>query len=90
MHPYDAELQTRGYVENDRKMIRELADLYDPDIPAHENPAYVARTRELLASHEDAMRGGGAIFGGRHDRGWVPPSNEDVSTCSKEHSEQPG
>jgi len=78
MHPYDAELQTRAFVANDRWRIRELADLYDPDIPAHENEAYVARTRELLASTEAVMRGGSAAFGGRSDRGWVPPSPDDV------------
>ena len=87
VHPYDAELQTRAYVQNDKRQIRELAGLYDPDIPVHENEPYVARTRELLATHEDAMRGGGAIFGGRHDRGWVPPSKDDVATVTAEHSE---
>jgi CPA2 family monovalent cation:H+ antiporter-2 len=89
-HPYDAELQMRAYVENDKRVIRELAALYDPDIPVHENGPYVARTRELLATHEDAMRGGGAIFGSRSDRAWVPPSKEDVAVAIAEHEQTSG
>jgi len=89
-HPYDAELQMRAYVENDKRVIRELAALYDPDIPVHENEPYVARTRELLATHEDAMRGGGAIFGNRSDRAWVPPSKEDVAVAIAEHEQTSG
>ncbi|MBT8469202.1 MAG: cation:proton antiporter, partial [Deltaproteobacteria bacterium] len=76
-HPYDAERQTRGYVENDKVAMRELADLYDPDVPVHENTAYVERTKAILASHEDAMRGSAKSFGSRVERGWVPPSLED-------------
>jgi CPA2 family monovalent cation:H+ antiporter-2 len=85
VHPYDAELQVRGYVENDRWRIRELAELYDPDIPAHENAAYVARTKELLASLEDAMRGSGEVFGARSSRGWMPPDRADVDAVIAEH-----
>jgi len=87
VHPYDAELQTRGYVENDKRALRELADLYDPDVPVHENEAYVARTKELLATHENAMRGSSAIFGSRSERGWVPPSKDDLSTVTAERTD---
>ncbi|NNE17286.1 MAG: potassium transporter [Myxococcales bacterium] len=76
-HPYDAERQTRGYVENDKIAMRELADLYDPDVPVHENTAYVERTKAILASHEGAMRGSAESFGSRVERGWVPPSLDD-------------
>ncbi len=86
-HPYEAERQVRGFVENDKKAIRELAELYDPDIPVHENPAYVERTKEFLASHEDAMRGSTAIFGSRSERGWIPPSVDDVDTATTEAAE---
>ena len=78
VHPYDAERQTRGFVENDKKAMAELAALYDPEVPVHENPAYVARAREIMATHEDAMRGSSEIFGNRNERGWVPPSEADV------------
>ncbi len=87
VHPYDAERQTRGYVENDKRVIRELAGLYDPDIPVHENKAYVEKTKELLASHEAAVRGSSTIFGNRNDRGWLPPTKDDVDTVTSEHAE---
>ncbi len=76
-HPYEAERQTQGFVENDKRAIRELAELYDPDVPVHANEAYVARTKEFLKSHEDAMRGNSDAFGIRNERGWVPPPLED-------------
>ncbi|MGD8808017.1 MAG: cation:proton antiporter [Gammaproteobacteria bacterium] len=90
VHPYDAELQTRGYVENDRRRMRELAEVYDPDIPAHENAPYVARTKAFLASLDEALRGSTAIFGSRSDRGWLPPSKDDVDTVVAEHTDHSG
>ena len=76
-HPYDAERQTRGYVENDKIAMRELAGLYDPNVPVHENTAYVERTKAILASHEGALQGSTNSFGSRVERGWVPPSLDD-------------
>jgi len=35
--------------------MRELAPLWDPDKPPHENPAYVARTKELQQEMESAL-----------------------------------
>jgi hypothetical protein len=62
-----------------------------PAIPAHENKPYVERARELLAGVEQAMRGRSAAFGSRSERGWVPPSTEDVRSMTEEHaSEQAG
>jgi CPA2 family monovalent cation:H+ antiporter-2 len=88
VHPYDAEQQTRGFVESDKAAIRELAALYDPKVPVHENPAYVAKTKEMLAQMEATMRGSSAIFGSRADRGWVPPTVKDVETAEAENAEQ--
>lgn len=31
----------------DRRFMRELADLYDPEVPPHQNPAYVSKVIEL-------------------------------------------
>ena len=78
VHPYDAERRTQGYVENDKRAMRELADLYKPDVPVHENPAYVERTKALQESHEEAMRGNSSVFGVRNERGWTPPTLEDL------------
>jgi CPA2 family monovalent cation:H+ antiporter-2 len=76
-HPYDAERQTRGYVENDKVAMRELAGLYDPDIPIHENTEYVEMSKAFMASHEDAMQGSSKVFGSRIERGWIPPTPDD-------------
>ncbi|MEM9208749.1 MAG: hypothetical protein AAGA61_05855, partial [Pseudomonadota bacterium] len=61
-----------------------LADLYDPAVPAHENPAYVARTREIIAEQDAIMRDGDRVFGSRIERGWVPPTLKDVETAEAE------
>ena len=55
-----------------------LASVYDPDIPAHENVEYVEKAKEFLSRSEEVMRGNSAAFGSRLDRGWVPPTPEDV------------
>lgn len=78
VHPYDAERQIRGFVINDRDQMYSLASSYDPDIPAHENEEYVRLTREFLDRYGEVMKGNAAAFGTRLDRGWVPPTLEDV------------
>ena len=82
-HPYDAERQAQGFVRNDRRSLQLLAELYDPDIPAHENAAYVDRAKGLMAEQEAAMRGGSSAFGTRIDRGWSPPTERDVQEEAK-------
>ncbi len=78
LHPYDAERQIRGFVINDREQMRELAGLFDPDIPIHQNPAYIERTKYYVDRYRDVMLGNSAAFGSRLDRGWVPPTIADV------------
>ena len=78
VHPYDAERQVRGFVLNDREQMYELASVYDPDVPAHENAEYVEKTKKFLERYEQAMQGNSAAFGSRLDRGWVPPTLDDV------------
>ncbi len=78
-HAYDAERQVRDFVEGDRKGLRQLAQVYDPDIPSHQNEAYVALAREIGAEQEAQMRGKSTAFASRADRGWVPPSLADVA-----------
>ena len=78
LHPYDAERQVRGYVLNDQAQMLGLASSFDPSIPVHENEEYVRRTKEYLERHAEVMKGNAARFGSRLDRGWVPPTLEDV------------
>ena len=56
----------------------ELASVFDLDIPAHENAEYVEKAKKFLDRDEQAMRGNSAAFGSRLDRGWVPPTLEDL------------
>ena len=78
IHPYDAERQVKGFLINDGEQMRNLAALYNPDVPAHENPEYVEATKAYLARYEEAMRGSSAAFGSRLDRGWMPPTLADL------------
>jgi len=84
-HPYDAERQVRGYVRNDKTALRELANLYDPDIPVHLNLPYIERSREFLAQLTAAMRGQGSTFSNRVERGWLPPTMQDLETVIEEN-----
>jgi CPA2 family monovalent cation:H+ antiporter-2 len=47
----------RAFVEHDRHMLAELAELWDPDTPPERNPAYMARARAQNAEIEAALRG---------------------------------
>jgi CPA2 family monovalent cation:H+ antiporter-2 len=86
-HPFDAERQTRAYVTNDKIAMRELADVYDPDVPAHENTAYIERAKLALASHEGAMQDGIKSFSSRVERGWVPPTLDDEAAVIADDAE---
>jgi CPA2 family monovalent cation:H+ antiporter-2 len=88
VHPYDAERQIRGFVINDQEQMLALASSYDPGVPAHENEEYVRRTREYLDRYADAMKGHSDAFSTRIDRGWVPPSLDDVEAEEKKGQEK--
>ena len=78
VHPYDAQRQVQGFVLNDKQQMYELASVFDLDIPAHENAEYVEKAKTFLKRDEQAMRGNSAAFGSRLDRGWVPPTLDDL------------
>jgi CPA2 family monovalent cation:H+ antiporter-2 len=75
VHPYDAERKVRGFLVNDREQMFELASSYDPGMPAHENER---RTREYIDRYAEVMQGNSEAFGSRLDRGWVPPTLDDL------------
>lgn len=72
-HAYDAELRARDFVRADRRTLRELAELFDPDIPSHENPAYVEKVRAMRAEQEAEITGKARPVDSRSERGWMPP-----------------
>lgn len=50
-----AELLVEAFNAMDRKAMVEVADAYDPAIPASENEAYVARVREIRGPWQDQL-----------------------------------
>lgn len=54
---YEAARAEDTFYHHDRMTIRELAELWDPDLPAHQNPEYVARSMELEKDLEVALQG---------------------------------
>ncbi len=91
VHPYRAERKMRDFVIYDRHHIAQLAEVYDPDLPLHENTAYIEKTKDVFAEIEALMRGEDASFASASDRGWSPPSLDDVDAVTeKAKSEDPG
>ena len=54
---YEAAEAHQEFYRRDRAGLRELAELWDPDIPAEKNEAYVRRARELNRDLEVALMG---------------------------------
>ncbi|MGJ8617395.1 MAG: cation:proton antiporter domain-containing protein [Sulfitobacter sp.] len=52
---YEAAEAQRIFYHHDRDSVRELADLWRPDVPPSENKAYVARAKELQKDLETAF-----------------------------------
>ncbi len=42
-----------SFTKTDRRFMREMADVYDPAIPAHKNPKYVAKALEVNKAWQD-------------------------------------
>ena len=52
---WEAAQAEKTFFAHDREILRELADLWDPDIPIPENKAYIARSNELERNLEIAL-----------------------------------
>lgn len=78
VHPYEAHRTVKAFERRDKRAIRELAELYDPDIPVHQNKAYVARVKEIRNETDGLMQAEVNSFAPETDRGWSPPSEDDV------------
>jgi CPA2 family monovalent cation:H+ antiporter-2 len=61
---YEAARAEETFFHHDRMTIRELAELWDPNLPAHENAEYVARSKELEKDLEVALQ---ALLAERED-----------------------
>ncbi|WP_299782640.1 monovalent cation:proton antiporter-2 (CPA2) family protein [uncultured Roseobacter sp.] len=52
---YEASEAERIFYHHDRHSVQELAQLWDPEVPASQNPAYLARAKELQKELETAF-----------------------------------
>ena len=86
MHPYEAERKARRFRQFDNRHIARLAEVFDPELPLHKNTEYVARTKEITAEDAEIMKGEGNAFSNRPERGWSPPSLEDVEAVTNKKS----
>ncbi len=86
MHPHEAEMRIQDFIERDRSNLVEMAQLYDPDIPAHENEPYVARAKELNQAQEAEIRGDARRFTNHTDRGWNPPTDKDAKVLKDQNT----
>ena len=75
IHPYEAEKIAVAFVKNDKKILRDLAGVYDPDIPPTENPEYMALVIAARSDEEAAMTGSRGPNSGSVDRAWLPPGH---------------
>ncbi len=87
VHPFEAELKARQFVDQDRHTLASLASLYDPEIPLHQNKAYVEKAKEFRDENDAVLRGDDSIQSARADSAWLPPSLDDVDA---EQQKQPG
>ncbi|MBP0484189.1 monovalent cation:proton antiporter-2 (CPA2) family protein [Sagittula salina] len=55
MSDYEAAIAEETFYHHDRHTVRELAQLWDPAMPATENEPYIARARELEKELETAL-----------------------------------
>ncbi|MDF1718334.1 MAG: potassium transporter, partial [Antarcticimicrobium sp.] len=53
---YEAARAEQMFYSHDRYTVRELAKVWNPDIPASENPAYIQRASELEKELEAALQ----------------------------------
>lgn len=72
IHPYEAERIAKTFVKGDRKSMRKLAELYDPDIPPMQNPAYVEMVKQVRSEEDSMMSVSRAATKGAAQQAWLP------------------
>ncbi len=73
VHSYEAEKLIKGFVEFDQYALREVASVFDENIPAGENQAYIDKVKSIMPLQDAAMQGKTDMFSGSYGRGWIPP-----------------
>lgn len=64
----EAQRISEGYVADDQTSMIVLADVYDPDVPALENTAYIEKAKEVIGIHDQLLEEGPNSFGGLSKR----------------------
>ncbi|MEM8800787.1 MAG: cation:proton antiporter [Pseudomonadota bacterium] len=57
-----AEELARRFTEDDRYILREMAEVYDPNIPTHKNEAYVKKSKMLMEEREAQILGDARFY----------------------------
>lgn len=78
-HPFEAERKASRFFTLDRSSLREMAELYDPNIPLRDNKPYLEKAKALVVEREQELKGDHRAFSNRAERDWSPPSEEDVA-----------
>ena len=84
LHPHKAEKYTRAFEQQDRHILREAAAFYDPELNFSDNPAYVAKIKELSEQQEAEFQNKSNALASRTDRGWNAPSKEIIEQILKD------
>ncbi len=88
MHPFDAEQLAKKFIEEDRHILAEMAEAFDPSTPTHKNKAYVEKSKTLMDERDAQIFGKGRAFATRTDRGWSPPTKADVDAVTAVHEQE--
>lgn len=84
MHPFDAELLGRVFMDEDEIVIRELSHLYTPNEQITPDSPFAKRFMEIRADRDRQLSARGAVFRERTERGWNPPVQEDIEAILRE------
>lgn len=84
LHPYQAEKYTRAFEAQDRHILREAAQFYDPDVDISENQAYQDKVKELRARQDEELDNRKNSLGDRTHRAWNAPSKEMIQQILKD------
>ncbi len=87
MHPFEAERLATRFIQDDVDAIRQMAAVYDPDIPTEENQAYIDLTKKLVKEREAQFQNTGNAFAARAERGWMPPNLADVKATQDDNAD---
>lgn len=84
IHPYEAENYAREFVDQDRAVLREAAEFYDPNIDMLENQAYQEKIKERRKEQQEEFLNRGNALRHRTDRGWNRPTKEMLDAVMKD------